>query len=351
MGSKVDMKIFKGLALVSVGYSEVDTPDSDGCELLDATCNHEGFQIVFNMTCRNQDYRGVSVAELYANGWTQNTTEMTFGGDNPVEGHPECQFEEDPSDSSLWNMRFNFRQCGTDHLDSTSTNLIYKNTIQSQEYYNDIIMGSRVRFQVTCSADRVAEITRETGDVSGDTNHEADDQEDRPTNWVDEILTMQFYTDNSYANVMDSDANVVPFGDTVYAEIVADDAAEAVFTRVTDCWATADSDLNSEPRFDLLTDNCSVQDWVSLTPANNGADATTRFNFRSFRFPAQNTFHLHCRVYLCHADQTDCIQTCDRRKRRSSDESDPDIQDNGIPRPEIMSAEIIVPMGDIIANG
>ena len=41
-------------------------------------------------------------------------------------------------------MDFNFKECSTDHPDSDTTDLIYRNTIQAQEYYNDIILGVKV---------------------------------------------------------------------------------------------------------------------------------------------------------------------------------------------------------------
>jgi len=43
-------------------------------------------------------------------------------------------------------MDFNFKECGTDYPDSDTDNLIYRNTIQGQEYYNDIILGVKVNF-------------------------------------------------------------------------------------------------------------------------------------------------------------------------------------------------------------
>lgn len=95
-----------------------------------------------------------------------------------------------------------------------------------------------MRFQVTCTGNRVAEITAETGDIDGDTDHDATDGQAKPTNWVDNILSMKFYKDSSYTTEMSGSAVVVPFGDNVYTKIVIDDTDEALLTRVTDCWAT-----------------------------------------------------------------------------------------------------------------
>ena len=45
-------------------------------------------------------------------------------------------------------MDFNFKECGTDYPDSDTDNLIYRNTIQGQEYYNDIILGVKVNLKL-----------------------------------------------------------------------------------------------------------------------------------------------------------------------------------------------------------
>lgn len=340
------MKLFKGFSLFSLSYGTF-TPDTDGtCQLLDATCDHNGFHITFDMNCRDQDYRGIAISELYANGWTQASTLATYGAENTAPA--ECKFTQDTTDTTKYKMDFNYRQCGTDHPDSDTDNLIYRNAIQAQEYNGDIIMGAKLRFEITCSGNRIAEITTQTGDISGDTDHDASKSENRPGTWIDEILSLSIYTDNTYSTAMQG-ANMIPFGDNIYADITAQDSNEAIFTRITDCWATSDSDPTSTPKFDLISNNCATEDWINLTPANNGASATSRFDFRSFRFPNQLTFHLHCAIYLCHDDQLDCIKTCNRRKRRMApEETSPALltesgeQDNGLPIPQILSTELII---------
>lgn len=81
--------------------------------------------------------------ELYASGWTQATTTATYGSASTA--NTECIFVVDPTDATKYKMDFNFRQCSTDYPDSDTTNLIYRNTIQAQEYYNDIILGVKVK--------------------------------------------------------------------------------------------------------------------------------------------------------------------------------------------------------------
>ena len=58
-------------------------------------------------------------------------------------------------------MHFSFTECGTDFPDTTSADLIYRNTIQGQEYYENILMGVQLRFQVVCTGDRDASISQE----------------------------------------------------------------------------------------------------------------------------------------------------------------------------------------------
>ena len=38
-------------------------------------------------------------------------------------------------------MDFNFMQCGTDYPDSNNTDIVYRNVIQNQEYYEHIYLG------------------------------------------------------------------------------------------------------------------------------------------------------------------------------------------------------------------
>ena len=155
------MKLFKSFAnclVLGIATGQY-VADTDGtCTLLTATCDHEGiiinfisfvkiiilvgFHVVFDKTCQETDYRAVQWNELYANGWTQSTSTATFG--SAATAPAECLFSVDPTDATKYKMDFNFRQCGTDYPDSDSSNLVYRNVIQAQEYYNDIILGAKV---------------------------------------------------------------------------------------------------------------------------------------------------------------------------------------------------------------
>ena len=283
------------------------TADADGsCQLMTATCDENGFEITFDSTCRNSDYKAVNWNELYASGPTLATTYHTFGTDSA--GNSECRFVDVNGDGTLIRMNFNFKQCGTTHdanfdagdPTSDASNLRYYNKIQGQEYYGDIILGVAVDFGVTCTADRVAEITTEADDISGDDEFTSSDAQDRPAAWAQNVLNLDFFSDSGYATALAD--NVVPFGETVYGRITTNVNSEDIVTRVTDCWATEATGSTSTPKFDLITSSCVANDaadsapldWVSLDSATNGASPTVNFNFRSFRFPTSNSFWLHC---------------------------------------------------------
>lgn len=138
-------------------------------------------------------------------------------------------------------MHFNFKQCNTDYPDTNLTDLIYRNTIQAQEYYADILMGTKVRFEVKCIGDRYASISQESSDITGDLEHEAETNDDRP-DWAtnNTILSMRFFKDSALSEPYSSSI-IAPFGEDIYLNIAADESAEDLKIRITDCWATKKS--------------------------------------------------------------------------------------------------------------
>ena len=264
-----------------------------------ATCDENGFVITFDTSCRDNDYKAVNWSELYASGPTLNTANHVFGTGSGA--NSECRFSDVNGDGSSIQMSFNFKQCGTTNEGSADTdNLIYYNKVQGQEYYADIILGVAVDFSLTCTADRVATITTEADDIDGDKDFNSADAVDRPADWAQNVLNLDFFSDSGFTTALVD--NIVAFGETVYAQITTNVASEDIVTRVTDCWATETSDSASTPKFDLISSSCVANDaadsnpldWVTLDTATNGASPTVQFNFRSFRFPTSSSFFLHC---------------------------------------------------------
>ena len=288
------------LATFAATTEATTTADADGsCQLMTATCDENGFVITFDTSCRDNDYKAVNWSELYASGPTLNTANHVFGTGSGA--NSECRFSDVNGDGSVIQMAFNFKQCGTTNEGSADTdNLIYYNKVQGQEYYADIILGVAVDFSLTCTADRVATITTEADDIDGDKDFNSADAVDRPADWAQNVLDLDFFSDSGFTTALVD--NIVPFGETVYAQITTNVASEDIVTRVTDCWATETSDSASTPKFDLISSSCVANDaadsnpldWVTLDTATNGASPTVQFNFRSFRFPTSNSFFLHC---------------------------------------------------------
>jgi len=350
MGNKMKKYI---LSLLAVGSQGADfTGDTDAsCNLLDATCDHTGFTITFDTACQASDYKAVQWDELYADGWAQQDSNTNLYGSASTAAS-ECRFQDN---AGVIEMKFNFKQCGTDHPDSNATDIIYRNTIQAQEYYADVLMGVKVRFQVSCAGDRDATISQQTSDIEGDKEHEATDNEDR-LNWANDAtnLGMSFYKDAGLTQAYDGTSVVAPFGEDIYMHIGADETFEDMKLRITDCWATKDADSTSTPKFDLIQSSCVANDpetssallWVNLDSTTNGDDQDSSFGFRAFRFAGQMTVHLHCNVWICHDDE-DCTETCSSRRRRGIvDETrrrrDADGEDN-FGAQETVSAVIEVP--------
>ena len=114
------------------------------------------------------------------------------------------------------------------------------------------------------------------------------------------------------------------------------------------------SDNTDATSFKLIENSCSTQNWVTIDDTTNGATESSTFSFQSFRFPSQNSFWLHCQVYMCHSDE-DCLHSCAGGRRRrdtsikggtSSSEDGVDYQENGLPKPIIISRELFVTEND-----
>lgn len=89
-------------------------------------------------------------------------------------------------------------------------------------------------------------------------------------------------------------------------KIAATETWELLKVRITNCWATLDSDPLSSPRFDIIKNSCISNDpreggrlaWVNLDSTTNGDDEESTFNFRAFRFASSMTMHFHCNSML-----------------------------------------------------
>ena len=80
-----------------------------------------------------------------------------------------------------------------------------------------IILGVAVDFSLTCTADRVATITTEADDINGDNDFNSADAVDRPADWAQNVLNLDFFSDSGFTTTLVD--NIVPFGETVYAQI------------------------------------------------------------------------------------------------------------------------------------
>ena len=95
---------------------------------------------------------------------------------------------------------------------------------------------------MTCTADRQAVITATTTDIDGDKDFESLDAQDRPAEWAQNVLSMGFFSDAGLSTPMTN--NLIPLGESVYAQVTTNVDNEDLKTRLTDCWATPTSGIN-----------------------------------------------------------------------------------------------------------
>lgn len=358
---------FFGL-LASTRGQEIDTADTDTadtCVLLDASCDHDGFTITFITSCATDKYKAIQVDELFASGPTAVNTYATFNEAAAITHNAECVFGSTANADGNYEMKFNFKQCGTTHEAATTdtTELEYYNAVQGLEYYSEVVLGVKVFFDITCTAQRDATISEQPAAViTGDQTFDAADMENRPAAWAQSVLSMNFYTDATFATEIDG-TNQVPLGEDVHVQIVTNVANEEINTRIERCWVTPDNDMNNAVFFDLYKAECTWTDldWVTLDPTANGASPNTFISFQSLRFPGAYSdptaasFWLHCDTYMCYSDSTDgedCkwiyANECPAAGRRRRDDGIADgggnytTQDNGIVASDTLSAEVIV---------
>ena len=83
--------------------------------------------------------QAIHTNELYAAGPTYDGTSLASFGVT-ADASAECLLADDGT--GVYKMSFSFKECGTTHDETgDNTKLEYYNSVQSQEYYNEVIMG------------------------------------------------------------------------------------------------------------------------------------------------------------------------------------------------------------------
>ncbi|XP_062859934.1 alpha-tectorin-like isoform X2 [Trichomycterus rosablanca] len=96
---------------------------------------------------------------------------------------------------------------------------------------------------------------------------------------------------------------------------------EQIATVLDSCWATPVDDINSYPRWDLITGECPNPADSTVEVLQNGVSTSSFFSFRMFSFTGDsNNIYLHCQVHLCLLEGGNCATSCggsEARGRRS----------------------------------
>merc|ERR1712130_831919 len=159
MGNKMKKYI---LSLLAVGSQGADfTGDTDAsCNLLDATCDHTGFTITFDTACQASDYKAVQWDELYADGWAQQDSNTNLYGSASTAAS-ECRFQDN---AGVIEMKFNFKQCGTDHRESKFASKSAARATETPRFHSKraTLRATKSTRRRTMKTDSTGPMTRQT---------------------------------------------------------------------------------------------------------------------------------------------------------------------------------------------
>uniref|UniRef100_A0A3Q2VYC1 Alpha-tectorin-like n=1 Tax=Haplochromis burtoni TaxID=8153 RepID=A0A3Q2VYC1_HAPBU len=204
--------------------------------------------------------------------------------------------------------------CGT-VVTTNNSELIYKNTIMTQNSSSDIINGhDQVYIDFSCVQTQ-ADIKTATFRIRDSSMIQ------HITSGVwDYTLTMCATTDVGHTQAVESSTEVQLI-QKIRVELKTDGLDGDVVVVVTDsCWATDQPSTNSTPRYDLIINGCANPADQTVQVKENGLGTSNYFSFSMFQFTGSSgEVYLHCELHLC-PKQNNCVPTCPAgaRRRRSA---------------------------------
>uniref|UniRef100_A0A3P9DI84 Alpha-tectorin-like n=1 Tax=Maylandia zebra TaxID=106582 RepID=A0A3P9DI84_9CICH len=204
--------------------------------------------------------------------------------------------------------------CGT-VVTTNNSQVIYKNTIMTQNSSSDIINGhDQVYIDFSC--------VQTQADIKTATFRIRDSsviQHITSGVW-DYTLTMCATTDVGHTQAVQSSTEVQLI-QKIRVELKTDGLDGDVVVVVTDsCWATDQPSTNSTPRYDLIINGCANPADQTVQVEDNGLGTSNYFSFSMFQFTGSSgEVYLHCELHLC-PKQNNCVPTCPAgaRRRRSA---------------------------------
>uniref|UniRef100_A0A668VSZ0 ZP domain-containing protein n=1 Tax=Oreochromis aureus TaxID=47969 RepID=A0A668VSZ0_OREAU len=204
--------------------------------------------------------------------------------------------------------------CGTE-VTTNNSQVIYKNTIMTQNSSSDIITRhDQIYIDFSC--------VQTQPDIKTATFRIRDSsviQHITSGVW-DYTLTMQSFTDAGRTQAVDFSTEV-QLDQKIWVELKTDGLDGDMVVVVTDsCWATDQPSPDSTPRYDLIINGCANPADQTVQVEENGLGTSNYFSFNMFQFTGSSgDVYLHCKLHLC-PKQNNCVPTCPAaaRRRRSA---------------------------------
>ncbi|XP_019210182.1 alpha-tectorin [Oreochromis niloticus] len=194
--------------------------------------------------------------------------------------------------------------CGTE-VTTNNSQVIYKNTIMTQNSSSDIITRhDQVYIDFSC--------IQTQPDIKTETFRIRDSsviQHITSGVW-DYTLTMQSFTSAGRTQAVDFSTEV-QLDQKIWVELKTDGLDGDVVIVVTDsCWATGQASPDSTPRYDLIINGCANPADQTVQVEDNGLGTSNYFSFNMFQFTGSSgDVYLHCKLHLC-PKQNNCVPTC-----------------------------------------
>uniref|UniRef100_A0A8C4T620 Alpha-tectorin-like n=1 Tax=Erpetoichthys calabaricus TaxID=27687 RepID=A0A8C4T620_ERPCA len=213
-------------------------------------------------------------------------------------------------------VEFNFdslgNQCGTT-LTMNSTHFVYRNSIvgSADDVYGAVISRAK---QVNISFDCAYPII-EQASIFGLNPEQTVVYEELPGGEGHYQVMLVAYHDAQFQQPYSGGMLNVFLDEKVYvaANVFGVDETQFVST-LQSCWATPDTDPDSELRWDLIIHQCPNPLDGTVKIIQDGISTVSRFSFNMFRFKADsNHLYVHCNIQLCNFQFTSCTVRCPRR--------------------------------------
>ncbi|XP_078377374.1 uncharacterized protein LOC144660588 isoform X5 [Oculina patagonica] len=146
-------------------------------------------------------------------------------------------------------------------------------------------------------------------------------------------ITMDLFRNPNFIAPYSQDDFPVMFNirERMYYEIRVDTEDDRLTILALECYATPSQDRDSQPRYDVIRDGCSVDDDDTLKFHPRADPQSQRFSLEAFQYVSKHPYvFFHCKVQICNTTDPNsrCAQGCIAARRRRSAKPLPESADD-----------------------